>query len=242
MDERYAHILYIARFLLLGILVVAIFIMPDYCPERCKKPPIIPPYSIVSFIVLIIIAISLAIPALCKSYRSKEEILLSLFLVVIPTLILGYLLSPFCPQALKICLFGEGPICAKVVILHSGTSELELLLSKWAFYKNEIIRVDGVKCIRSDFWGTAPPTTIEPLNGPVVLTDSDHYYNITGPNTGNRVYCTNEDGSIPVDTSPGNSACLNIFINYTNMETGNSTIIYGKVQSFYYKTQGGTND
>ncbi len=114
-------------------------------------------------------------------------------------------------------------------MLHAETSEFRLTLGSGL--KNAI-RVTGMKCINVRTFNLSAPTYIEPLNESIQIPTGKSAQ-ISGEGTNNRVYCTNKDGSIPSDAHIGTLACLDVYINYTDMVTGQSNITYGKIAERY---------
>jgi len=173
-------------------------------------------------------AVMIALSIVLKFYTHKVFILtILLILLWLFTVDFGLGLDAPCPTS---CTFLGRFSCISYK-LRAGTSELDFTLAQGT---GKNINVTGVECIRAETWNSTTPNIIEPLNKSILIM-SGGYAQIVGRGTDNRIYCENQDGLIPSDTSVGSLACLSIYINYTDMANGQSHILQTH-PSIHYET------
>jgi uncharacterized membrane protein YhaH (DUF805 family) len=237
MKKNKPNLLWILRVLLL----VALFLLicwylaetspsANYlCAAACQKPPqpshVLEQYAIVLLFVLIVV-----ISVIIKPHIDQRTIhilsVLLLFLIIVFILLSISVVN--CPNISQ-CFFNPygSIICSSK--LHAGTSELDLSLVN---HLNHDIQINGIKCIRtSSLEKTGQSIFVEPFQEPVLLKGGFSSITINGSETKNKLYCTDENGLIPANTpswpSDTSFECFKIYINYTDISNGSSTVADG---------------
>lgn len=226
--------LWILRIVLSLILfAILIYLSSPACPDYCHQLPSILGLSLlaIAFVIFLVIAVVLKSPPAFS------------ILVVVLVLTIFYL-GAVCPRPdLGELAFNTTHRWTTAGYnLHAGSSQLELKFDlESSSFLSQYFRINGIKCIKANRWSmqegwvSSAPAFIEPLN--------ESMKNCTrtwGANWGTfqectyMLYCTNEDGSIPADTSPGTGGCFNIYMNYTNLTSGETYIATARMSARYW--------
>ncbi len=169
-------------------------------------------------IIMVLSVVMVAIYLVLKLHtRNILFFMIVILLIWLSMAIWDVFLGAPCPAA---CYFPAGLTCISSKI--DTTGGLILIIGQGS---GTDINITGVECINTKTPNPSTPTIIEPLNKSILIR-SGGYAQIVGGDTNNKIYCKNEDDSIP---PAGSIGCLNIYINYTNMVTGQSNITHGHI-------------
>jgi hypothetical protein len=215
-------------FLALVLFAIVSYALPG-CTDFCGKLP----FTVAIFLFFTAIVIFLVIAVVLKSPLPFTGLVLAVLLIYIL-----FVLGLYCWNPVNSSIYISNGLYAGSK-LHAGSSELELKLENHDVdsYK---FRINGIKCIRTAWsfgrgWGSSTPNFIEPMNESI--KNCTEYRTSEGSKTAcayiYKVYCKNENGFIPSDTSPGTAACFDIYFNYSNGTDGRMYITVRKLSTEY---------
>jgi len=259
--EHNQGLLWILRVVLTLVLFAILYYLllyPPPCPDYCHQLP-----SIIRLVLLVAAFVIFLVIVIVLKSPPAFSIAVVILVVLVVTFFVLFSLGTFCPNpAMGGVAFYVKPYW--IVLnpsLHAGSSELELtfhhhtqLSTPTDEFFNEY-KINGIKCIKANSWSmqgelvASTPSYIGPPNesaenctGYASLVydfKNGTLVNVTGESCNSyvytyKVYCTDEDASIPVDTSPGTAGCFDVYMNYTNVTSGETYIATAKMSARYW--------
>ncbi len=236
MKKNRLNLLWILRVVLLIALLVVFwwYYLETRSPnEICAIPCAKPSHAIQKTIILTLLVLIIGISVIIKPHIDKTTrmIISVLLLISIFFFIYASMGVVNCPN-LGQCYLTNGLSCV-AYRLNSGTSELDLRLGNGLEHD---IQINRIKCVRIDSVDEAgsQQSFDGQLQQPVML-QSHYLADVTGLSTKNKLYCTDKDGSIPVDTSLGTTYCFKLYVEYTDLVNGSSITASGTLVGRYEK-------